>query len=131
MARQIDDQRLLGYSLEMLYTASAFNDVLADADAVEEGYRIFNKMNDNWGKAMASMNMARLALARGNYDESQKYFGMLKELIKDDPCHSRQACFASAWAIRNASIVTSKSLKDISSRGWSSSSSCATRVLKM
>ena len=65
MARQVDDQRLLGYSLEMLYTASAFNDVLADADAVEEGYRShLNDMNDNWGKVMASMNMARLAFTR-------------------------------------------------------------------
>ena len=38
----------------MLYTASAFNDALRDADGVEEGYHIFSQLDDKWGKAMSS-----------------------------------------------------------------------------
>ena len=85
LARQIDDERLLGYSLEMLYTASAFNDALRDAPAVEEGYRIFSRLDDKWGSALAVMNMARVAAARGNSAERDMYFGMLKDMIKDTP----------------------------------------------
>ncbi len=65
LARLIDDKRILGYSLEMLYTASAFNDPLQDADGVEEGYYIFSQLDDKWGRAMAYMNMARVAATRG------------------------------------------------------------------
>ena len=93
MARQIDDKRLLGYSLEMLYTASAFNDALRDADDVEEGYRIFSQLDDKWGKAMSYMNMARVAAARGNLSESQMYFGVLKELTKDAPMSFQTGMF--------------------------------------
>jgi tetratricopeptide (TPR) repeat protein len=93
LARQIGDKRLLGYSLEMLYTTSAFNDALSDADAVEEGYRIFSQVDDNWGRAMALMNMARVARARGNLGESQMYFGMLKDMVKDAPISFQTGMF--------------------------------------
>ena len=93
LARQANDPRLLGYSLEMLYTASAFNDALGDADAVEEGYRIFSQIDDKWGRAMAYMNMARIASARGDQEESQRYFYLLQEMIKDTPISFQTGMF--------------------------------------
>jgi hypothetical protein len=77
----------------MLYTASAFNDSLHDAGAVEEGYRIFSQLDDNWGKAMAIMNMARVAAARGRSDESQMYFSVFKEFTKDAPLSFQAGMF--------------------------------------
>jgi tetratricopeptide (TPR) repeat protein len=93
IARQIDEERTLGYSLEMLYTASAFDDALQNVDGVEEGYHLFEKIDDNWGKAMSYMNMARVEAARGNENESQKYFGMFKELTRDSPISFQTGMF--------------------------------------
>ena len=82
-ARLIGDKRILGYSLEMFYTASTFRHPLAEADAAEEGFAILNEINDDWGMSIATMNMARIAAARGDTHESQRYFGLLKERLQD------------------------------------------------
>jgi predicted ATPase/class 3 adenylate cyclase len=83
IARQTGDKRMLGYSLEMLYTASTFRNRLDEAEAAKEGFAILSEINDDWGVAMATLNMARIALARGDFNESQKLFGRLKERMQN------------------------------------------------
>jgi predicted ATPase/class 3 adenylate cyclase len=84
-ARLAGDKKLLGYSLEMYYSAYAFNDASGGIEEAREGFAIFSEIDDNWGKNMAIMNMGRIAARQGDLDESQKYFGMLKERLKDAP----------------------------------------------
>jgi predicted ATPase/class 3 adenylate cyclase len=85
LARLTGDKRLLGYALEMYYTASQFEGSPDASEYVEEGFAIFNDIDDPWGMSMAYMNMARLSQARGDYETSQKYFGLLKTKMKETP----------------------------------------------
>src|SRR6185436_9989741 len=50
-----------------------------------EGYAILSKINDRWGLGLAYTNMARMALARGDLAESQKYITILKGWMQDAP----------------------------------------------
>ena len=84
-ARLAGDKRMLGYSLEMYYSAYAFNEAVGGTEEAKEGFAIFSEIDDSWGKDMAIMNMGRIAARQGDLVESQKYFGMLKERIKDAP----------------------------------------------
>jgi predicted ATPase/class 3 adenylate cyclase len=83
IARLIDDKKILVYSLEMFYTASTFNNTPGAISAAEEGFAILGEINDDWGVAVATMNMARIAAARGDTPESQRYFGILKARLHD------------------------------------------------
>jgi predicted ATPase/class 3 adenylate cyclase len=83
LARRTGDKRMLGYSLEMFYTASTFEHPLAQADAAEEGFSILSEIDDPWGLGIATMNMARIASARGDVNAAQKFFGKLKERLQD------------------------------------------------
>ena len=85
ITRLTGDKRLRGYALEMYYTASAFVDTLDAAEYAEEGFAIFSEIDDTWGMSMAFMNMARIALARGDRETSQKYFGLLKTRMDKTP----------------------------------------------
>jgi predicted ATPase/class 3 adenylate cyclase/tetratricopeptide (TPR) repeat protein len=84
-ARLAGDKRMLGYSLEMYYSAYAFNDASGGIEEAREGFAIFSEIDDNWGRNMATMNMGRIAARQGDLSESQKYFDMLEERIKDAP----------------------------------------------
>jgi tetratricopeptide (TPR) repeat protein len=85
IARLTGDKRLQGYALEMYYTATAFEDMLDAAEYAEEGFAIFSEIDDSWGMSMALMNMARIALARGDRETSQKYFGLLRSRMNKTP----------------------------------------------
>ena len=84
-ARLAGDKRMLGYSLEMYYSAYAFNESSGGIEEAKEGFAIFSEIDDNWGMDMALVNMGRIAARQGDLGESQKYFGKLKERLKDAP----------------------------------------------
>ncbi len=85
ISRLTGDKIMLGYSLEMYFTASTFRNLPDGPDAAKEGFAIFSDVDDMWGMSMAIMNMGRIALMRGDVGESQKYFDMLKARLKDAP----------------------------------------------
>src|SRR5512140_332617 len=85
ITRLTGDKRLQGYALEIYYTATAFEDTLDAAEYAEEGFAIFSEIEDTWGMSMALMNMARIALARGDRETSQKYFGLLRSRMNKTP----------------------------------------------
>jgi predicted ATPase/class 3 adenylate cyclase len=86
ISRSTGDKLILGYSLEMFFTASTFINLPGGSEAAQEGLSIFtNEINDNWGLGMAYLNMTRIAAGKGDLSEKQKYFGKLKELIHDVP----------------------------------------------
>ena len=86
IARLIDDKQILGYSLEMYYIGSYFiNSSGSGGEEAKEGYAILNEINDRWGLGLAYTNMARMALARGDFVESQKYIAILKTWMQDAP----------------------------------------------
>jgi tetratricopeptide (TPR) repeat protein len=85
LARSLGDKRLLGLSLEIYYTAGSFTAVPDGPAAAEEGFAIFNEIDDVWGRSTAYMNMARIAAARGDYETSRKYFDLLNTRLKATP----------------------------------------------
>jgi predicted ATPase/class 3 adenylate cyclase len=85
MARQLGDQFMLGYSLEMYSNASIFIKAEDSLSTAQEGLEIITELNDTAGLAMAYSNIARWAAINGNYDESQKYLALLQEISRDIP----------------------------------------------
>ena len=85
LSRITGDRRILGYSLEMYYTASAFMKMPDREEAALEAFQIFSNEDDRFGQGLAYMNMARMAVERGDEDERDKYFGMLKEKVLEVP----------------------------------------------
>lgn len=83
-ARLIGDKQILGYSLELYYIASGFINPSGKADAeAAEGYAILSEINDQWGLGLAYTNMARMAFARGDLAESQKFINILRRWMQD------------------------------------------------
>jgi predicted ATPase/class 3 adenylate cyclase len=86
ISRITGDKLMLGYSLEMFFTASTFIQVEGSEEAAQEGLIIFTEeINDRWGLSMAYQNMAWLANRRGDLIEKDKYFHKIKELLRDIP----------------------------------------------
>jgi predicted ATPase/class 3 adenylate cyclase len=86
ISRATGDKQILGYSLEMYYTATTFINAPDGAEAAQEGLHIFShELDDKFGLGMAYLNMARLASGRDDEDEKQRYFEKLKELIREGP----------------------------------------------
>lgn len=80
LSRANGDKVMLGYSLEMYYTAASFID-MPDRDAAAlEGYEIFTKeVEDSFGLSMAQVNMARLAASRGDETAKAHYVQLMRE----------------------------------------------------
>jgi predicted ATPase/class 3 adenylate cyclase len=86
MARASGDKLILGYSLEMFFTASAFINMPGSDEAAIEGYRIFQEeLHDHWGLSMAYQNMARIAARKGDEAEKDRYLALFKELVELAP----------------------------------------------
>src|SRR5260221_4516036 len=86
ISRVTGDKQILGYSLEIYYTATGFIHMPDRDEAAREGFQIFShEMNDRFGLGMAYMNMARLAAERGDETEKEMYFGKLREKIRETP----------------------------------------------
>ena len=99
-ARAAGDKFVLGYSLEMFFTASRFIDTPGAEEAVEEGYRIFrDEVHDNWGLSMAYQNKARIAAIKGNSAERQEYLTKFRELIKETPLSLQAGLFCLGMGI--------------------------------
>jgi predicted ATPase len=94
ISRLTGDKRILGYSLEMYYTATAFAYMPDRDEAALEGFHIFNQeVEDSFGLGMGFMNMARLAEARGDETEKEMYFEKLRERIREAPGSYQVAMF--------------------------------------
>ena len=94
ISRFTGDRLLLGYCLEMYYTASRFNDAPGAAEAAQEGLIIFTEeINDHWGLAMAYQAMVGIAAQKGDLSEKEKYLGKLKELMREAPTSFQSGIF--------------------------------------
>src|SRR3990172_966099 len=93
-ARAAGDRRMLGYSLEMFFTASTFINAPGAEEAAEEGFIIFrDEINDSWGLSMAYQNKARIAAGKGDDSEQEKYLAKFKELIREAPLSFQAGLF--------------------------------------
>jgi tetratricopeptide (TPR) repeat protein len=94
ISRAISEKRLLGYSLELLYTVSTFINDPAGEEAAYEGLHIFTEeINDSWGLGMAYQNMARIAVSKGDQDEKQKFLAKFNELRWEAPVSFQTGLF--------------------------------------
>jgi len=94
ISRLTGDRLMLGYSLEMYYTASRFNDVPGAVEAALEGVDIFtNEINDNWGLGMAYQNLVSIAASNGDLIEKERYFEKLKEVMGEAPTSFQAGIF--------------------------------------
>jgi predicted ATPase len=92
--RAAGDKRMLGYCLEMFYTAAQFINTPGDEEAAREGFKIFTEeVDDGWGRAMAYQNMARMAANRGDTLEQEKYFAEFREHIQQTPLSLQAGLF--------------------------------------
>jgi len=86
ISRVTGDKQILGYSLEMYYTATGFVHIPDRDEAAREGFQIFShEINDSFGLGMATMNMASLAAKKGDESEKEMYFGKLRERMQERP----------------------------------------------
>ena len=86
ISRAVGSKRILGYSLELLYTVSTFINNPEGEDAAYEGLHIFtDEIDDSWGLGMAYQNMARIAIRKGDQAEKQKYLTKIYELRREAP----------------------------------------------
>ena len=93
-SRAAADKRILGYSLEMYYTATGFIHAPDRDAAALEGFHIFTEeIEDSFGLGMAYMMMARLAAEQGNENEKEMYFEKLMEKMRDTPGSYQAAMF--------------------------------------
>ncbi|MGE5463398.1 MAG: ATP-binding protein, partial [Syntrophothermus sp.] len=94
ISRITGDKLVLGYSLEMFYTATTFLNVPGGPEAVREGLAIFTEeVQDSWGLSMAYQNMARLSASQGKAAEKDRYFAQLKEIIRNVPLSFQAGLF--------------------------------------
>ncbi len=94
ISRVTGDKQILGYSLEMYYTATQFAYMPDRDEAALEGFRIFSEeIEDSFGLGMGYMNMARLAVAKGDENEKEMYFEKLRERMREAPGSYQVAMF--------------------------------------
>jgi predicted ATPase/class 3 adenylate cyclase len=93
-SRVTGDKRILGYSLEMYYTATGFIHATDRDDAAREGFHIFtHEIEDSFGLGTAYMMMARVAAEQGNENEKEMYFEKLRERMREAPGSYQVAMF--------------------------------------
>ena len=94
VSRIAGDKRILGYSLEMYFTATAFISMPTENECAEEGLRIFrDEISDKWGLTMAYQNMARIAESKGDHNEKENYLARLKEIVRETPLSFQSGLF--------------------------------------
>lgn len=93
-ARLAGDKRMLGYSLEMYFTATTFISAPFAEEAAEEGFRIFTEeVDDYWGLSMAYQNKSRIAETRGDHLEKEKYRTKYKDFVRQAPLSFQAGLF--------------------------------------
>jgi tetratricopeptide (TPR) repeat protein len=86
ISRVTGDKLILGFSLEMYFTASTIMNVPGGAEAAQEGLSIFtDEVDDKFGLAVAYANMARVAASKGDLSEKKEYSEKLSGLIGEIP----------------------------------------------
>jgi tetratricopeptide (TPR) repeat protein len=86
ISRVTGDKLILGFSLEMYFTASTLFNAPGGAEAAQEGLSIFtDEVDDKFGLAMAYANMARVAASKGDLGEKKKYSEKIRGLIGEIP----------------------------------------------
>ena len=94
ISRFTGDRLLLGYCLEMYFTAARFNDAPGAVEAAQEGLLIFTEeINDHWGLAMAYQAMVTIAAQKGDLNEKENYLRKLKELMQAAPTSFQSGIF--------------------------------------
>jgi predicted ATPase/class 3 adenylate cyclase len=94
IARLTGDRLMLGYSLEMYFTAGRFNNAPGALEAAQEGLIIFtDEINDHWGLGMAYQNMVSVAAQKGDLSAKEEYFRKLKELMREVPTSFQAGIF--------------------------------------
>jgi predicted ATPase/class 3 adenylate cyclase len=83
IARELGNKQLLGICLEMYASGAAMIKAGDSPTAAQEGLEIFRELNHNGGMAMAYSNLARWESVNGNFQESEKYVGLMKAFMKD------------------------------------------------
>ena len=83
IARELGDKQLLGICLEMYASGSAMIKAEDTVAAAQEGLAIFRELNHSGGMAMAYSNLARWESMHGNFQEAEKYVGLMKALMKE------------------------------------------------
>ncbi len=120
ISRFTGDRLILGYSLEMYFTASRFNDVPDALEAAQEGLIIFTKeINDHWGLGMAYQNMVSIAAQTGDLREKEKYFGKLKDLMREVPTSFQAGIFFLGIGLDESHHGNYKTAKEIFENGLS------------
>ena len=115
-ARAAKDKRMLGYNLEMFYTASQFLNTPGAEEAAREGFGIFTQEiddKDNWGQSMAYQNMARIAANKGDSIEREKYFAKFKELVQQAPLSLQAGLFYLGTGMNERISGTLRNCKDL------------------
>jgi len=104
-ARAAGDRRILGYSLEMFYTANTFINAPHAEEAAEEGFSILTEeIRDIWGLSMAYQNKARVAGYRGDHAEKEEYLAKHKELIQQAPLSFQAGLFYLGTAMNEKTL---------------------------
>jgi tetratricopeptide (TPR) repeat protein len=86
ISRVTGDKQILGYSLGMYYTATTFVKMPDREAAAREALDIFShEVQDRFGLGMSYLNMARVSASQGDEQQTQMYFGKLKELYRETP----------------------------------------------
>jgi len=94
ISRATGDKRMLGYSLEMYFTATGFVYMPDRDEAALEGFHIFSQeIEDSFGLGMGYMNMARLAEKKGDENEKEMYLEKLRKRIREAPGSYQVAMF--------------------------------------
>src|SRR6185503_19594098 len=118
LSRLTGDRLILGYSLEMYFTASRFNDVPGALESAQEGFRIFTEeINDHWGLAMAYQNMVSIAAQKGELSEKEKYFAKLQELMQEAPTSFQTGIFFLGIALDESVRGNYKTAKQLFENG--------------
>ncbi len=86
LSRATGDKQMLGYSLGTYHAASTFINAPDGEQAAQEALQIFtHEVNDSFGLGSAYMSMARLSANKGDEHEREKYFGKLREMVREMP----------------------------------------------
>ncbi len=100
ISRSAGDTLLLGYCLEMYYTAGQFVNAPGTTQAAQEGYRLFTEVvEDRWGAGMAYLNMARIADHDHDLQAKDRYLHHLKQIIQDLPPSFQSGMFFMAMGM--------------------------------
>ena len=119
LSRSIGDKFILGNSLILYVAVSSFINVPGASEAAQEALTIFaDEITDPWGLGMAYLTMARIASAKGDPDEKQKYMGKLKELIGESSLSYQAGMLFLVMGMDESAHGNYESARQFLENGW-------------